>query len=662
MLQNKASILEKDRFGGLRIEGRLELPPGDGLVERIEKLLLNNALELKISPDEEDLECTHSSAIYFQFIQKFNGIEVLDSDIRVTLDRYNYIRSIIISRIVPRTVESSQSNPEIDPKKIVLDRVKPKVANLTEPESFFAISEDGMELLPVYVLFGTFEGPLTYRFVIKKNGGDLISQVTMSIGFPFIGSLLFNPNPIVSMNLQQTKGVSQSLEDAIWNKDESKVSHLIDALRKDSQVENIELKSRSTPYVRIISNGQIILQENRADYPSSDEEFDQLMVLFHIQEFQKYLLMIDDEFRLSNLPLDVEIRSGFKGAEFCLPNLSVPNPHITMGGPGPHDNPFSRYAQDGKMIIHEYSHALFDDLVGGYSPFDLRTMEYNAMSEAYALLFPCVYFSGKYLHKPDGLYEWTQFLSNTNFATTIDRSSDPGLYKYDEWLSYINNQRDQARDADNIAGYILATALWKSYQTSIKNPGILSEWVEARDKFFRRQFQLFRSIGQGTTVREAMKTYIDFLSSSDQEDERELKNQINCFRDMHIFYGASEDDIIIENCTFNLEQPESTSSLSFLFVNSAPKIRVAIKNNANNTIDIGLLCFYLYSNREADPIKVIFPILDLAPMTSLNLDFPSPKEDAIELRGYSIKIDLWIPSRTNGEEYGYTKEYSVTIK
>jgi hypothetical protein len=643
-----------DRFGGRRITGDFHMSHDSYIVDQVKEFLIQNSVCFGTPNDSNRLDFFGSTKTntghLMIFNQLFNSLPVFDAYITVRLDDSRTINWIKIGKIVPDCPIEYQDN-EVDPVAKIIEYLKEERGiEFSTPERSYMVL--GKSLVPIFILIATKEKkPSTERFIVQRYTGEILSQLDLSIQMADIPALLFDPNPVISYLKKSKstmisfigfyKGLGSSLKDGI------------SLLREEVIIPSMDFHG---DFYSLSGNGVDVQQSKPPIYNGTpidlnyeEASFHELMAYYHIYNYNKFINNIIGR-QLSNHSIKVYVDLEFEGASF-VPDAR--HPYIMLGKG--RDKSENIYGEDGKVILHEYSHFIVDQLTCGHVNNDERRIDYEALSEAYALLLPIVYLSGESDCWTDLIFDWAWIGDN---SPRIDRISDENLPKYDEWL----DQREPGgrfygmRGVDNIGGFILAASLWDVFLRSGGSSTELATRRKVRDEFFNINLNLLQEIDKGTTIREAMKQFILLAARQNDIECGSLITFIESFIKMKIFVNERSSAISIRVPTFNkgwltqghvLDQKES-----MWFEKRDGRLYLCIRMHYEGRIlDIALLdgCITYPETAIRERIHFCMPLIDKFGRNATEVEIELTGLDESTLSGASVFIRLRVPGGLDNE-------------
>jgi len=633
--------------------------------------LLSNSSQFGISSDPNDIELLevhrNDSGNLLIFNQLYNGRPILDAGINVKVDRNSNIESIKIDKLVNRSsIQFSIS--EVDSKKIVLDLLGSsyKEIEVSEPEESYMV--DNKSLVPIFILMVKTSKPSeNFRFIVHRYTGKIISQLDLSINLPSPKALLFVPNPIITLRSVPKKFTSfneSGLKDEIDQRGHSKdVRFALNKLREEVglfEVEGDDKSIRLTSQYAFIDASEQSMTANPLDFEYNTDAFHKIMVHYHIYNYANYINNLNKNKKYVHNPVEVEIDPRFNFPATCLPDK------IKFGTPTYRDE--NNYAEDGKAVVHEYSHFIFGKLTKGTIPQDGR-IDYEALSEAYAILLPCIFFSGEKDTWSDNLYDWAVFGPN---SPKIDRLRERGFPHYYEWTG--DRERglyDGRDDTDDLGGFILASSLWNVFLEMGGDSKVIETRKTARDIFFRLHIDFMDGLAKSTTIREAMKAFLNSMAKSDNASEEVLRIYLKHLQYMGVFRGDRNANLVLERSPGdNKVQLQETrlnggASVWIEMINDRPSISVCVKNTGSGRLESALMKITVLFDEGAQKIEEssLYLVFDLESgsdrVFSKRLWEGATQKD---ISGARISISMFSPGGEFPKEDAFEDRIDLTIQ
>jgi len=315
-----------------------------------------------------------------------NGIKLFRKRIYVNLDSNEHIR--VITNEVPPNLSFVDLGGGIsisEAAKIAQKVIKAKVAtwerNLSK-EIYFPLPQ-GVCYRAWNIMISSKEPRGEWRIIVDKRSGEILSKRNIIKRALTGKGLVFDPNPVMALRSTNIRDNSDTSSSAL---DEARLTVNLPMLN-DPINGNYFL---SGSYVDIVNASA---KENVPNffYTRSDDRFNEVMAYYHVQAFHDYFFGLGFTGLLDSAPLSVDPNASNLDNSFYLPGEK----RIELGRGGVDD------AEDADIIIHEYGHAILDDIVPGFGV----NNESNSIGEAFGDYVACTYSAHKHFN-PTFVGEW----------------------------------------------------------------------------------------------------------------------------------------------------------------------------------------------------------------------------------------------------------------
>ena len=444
----------KDRPTSIR--GEFPLPATDSPEDAIINFLSDHADELRLPVAEESLETVQAvdtpSGQTYRFVQKLDEVPVFGTEVMVVIDRDRRVKQIDLSQEPHTDVAQPAGDTKLKPRA-ALKSASDFLGDYTQrdkpatPEAIYFPSGEGLKLA-FKVLIPTREPAHDWLVIVDAYSGDILHHEDLIVHIPDGQGLVFDPNPVVTAGnnaLRDPDATAASCGFAGTARatvDGQRVTRTLSDIRLDGTVHRLE-----GPYVRIRDFGApstIFPAEANAgnfNYSSGDERFEAVNVYYHIDTFQRYLQSIGIT-SAHNRVIECDPHEGSGAAFFSPVDGGL---HFSNSGPCRPDR-----AEDGHVMIHEYGHAIQNNMVptwGGTNPTTGR-QETRAMGEGFGDTMACVFYSdhgGGFLREV--FEQW--IFGDQGGLRRVDGTK---IYPTD-WVSQVHSD-----------GEIWSAALWSIYR------------------------------------------------------------------------------------------------------------------------------------------------------------------------------------------------------
>jgi hypothetical protein len=431
-----------------------------------------------------------------RYIQEFKGVPVHDSEIIVNFNQNGQIQSLynnyhygIPSELDPKNILitkdeatkivndlfKSYSKYEIGEPNLLIyqyfneSNLPPRNSNKIIPKrkEFLSIvysklnQKTNKEIIEgKYFLIWDFvvvtENPLDkWRIMIDTFTGNLINVIDLK-QYSSKGKV-FNPNPAVTtgdITLSSSSPLevleNQCIDIELYRLDPpNNGSYYLDGKYvKMLEIESPEAKEPVEP------SGNFV-------YSCNDHRFLNVMVYYHIDNFQNYLQNHLDLFNICNFSLEVDPQglNGDDNSHYsppALPQNPIGRPYLAFGEGGVRD------AEDAQVILHEYGHAIQDNCNPGFNN------PRSGVGEGFGDILAAIYYDDKHKElKTRGLmFSWDASPFGSPAAFWPGRRYDiDWLFDGPEYTSWYNHKDQNGRyDGMHMTGQLWCATIFELYR------------------------------------------------------------------------------------------------------------------------------------------------------------------------------------------------------
>ncbi len=437
------------------------------LIEKEAKELLLSYYPQLGSNQNELVLVNHQRSLlghHILFAHYHQGLRVYQSEVKINISNSGSVLSILNNLIL------FEGKAPVHPSNF----------NINSAESIYALGST--EVQPCYLKVQKNESGV-YEEVLLNSKNEVIMTRTLDLFFTrkdtVVQTKIFKPDPLTTANKLY------GADGGLWvNKNGLDYPELT-AQRVTVPVTvgfSNDTFYTSSPYITIadIESPQqdpykTIL--NNFDFTRSSPHFREMMALYHIEEYRKYLKSIGYGFEaMFNTFVDVAAYMGQDQSRFSFSNGY---PSIYFGTGGVPD------AEDADVIIHEYTHAITYYI----TPNTSNGNERIAIEEANCDFMACQY------SKALSDFNWRQVFNwdghnvfwdgrNANSPNKYPKDLDPDFYKSSViWSSMLNDiSLDLGRD---ITTRILIASMY-SYDNSLSMQQCADLLVQADSLLYER--------------------------------------------------------------------------------------------------------------------------------------------------------------------------------
>ncbi len=397
-----------------------------------ETFLKKIADELKIKPDLSQLKFdqvkTSILGKHVLFQQYEGGKSISGAWIRVDINPANEIYNVQ-NDLVPDTVLAKSSKKAKSAAMLVTVEAASATAlqatGSTDPAHTIVATET--VILPVLgvlheawkiVVSGT-KPRGEWKVYVDAETGAVLQTVDLLKHADGRGRV-FDPHPVATLN-------DPSLSDTSPIPDGAYFEVVLKDLDGSGHLEGPFVSTSTT-------NGRVKRANLDFRFKRSDRAFKEVMVYFHIDRVQRYI----QELGFTNV-LNKSIAVNIDGLTDDNSNYSPLTKSLTFGTGGVDD------AEDAEIVLHEYGHAMQDDMVNGFG----ATHEGGSMGEAFGDYWAASFYSE---HKPVSMQA---SIGNWD-ATFYSGANPPFLRRLDSNKLYPRDMKNEVHDD----GEIWSACLW----------------------------------------------------------------------------------------------------------------------------------------------------------------------------------------------------------
>jgi Zn-dependent metalloprotease len=204
-----------------------------------------------------------------------------------------------------------------------------------------------------------------WKIYVKADDGTIVKKLNIIKDLDGRGRV-FDPNPVVKLNdlnLRDNSAIQEQAYEEVVLRD----------LDGSGNLDGPFVSTRTT-------NNRIRSPNNKFLFRREDRPFKEVMVYYHIDRFQRYI----QELGLDNV-LNHSINVSIDGQTDDNSHYSPFGKDLTFGTGGVDD------AEDADIILHEYGHAIQDDIIPGWG----EHKEGKAMGEAFGDYCAASFFADK---------------------------------------------------------------------------------------------------------------------------------------------------------------------------------------------------------------------------------------------------------------------------
>jgi Zn-dependent metalloprotease len=403
--------------------------------------LKQNLKQLKITAEQAQLRYEKTApslggfAVLYQ--QHYKNIPIHGAWVAVHVDRSNRVfllrnDTVPVEKLEQRLPRRQRSaRRPISVEAIARRKIRESggiLSTAIEKESMIYAYKNTFR--PIWKVKFSTTKPMTSRILfIDKITGHILDDRDVMRRIHGKGQV-FIPNPIVALN-QDDLFNDRDRSTKIFAKAYRKV--VLRDLEPGGYLRGPYVDARNTAKPARSGNQEFI-------YTRRDDRFEQVMVYYHIDAVQRHLQSLGFKGKTGILerPMKVNAHGGREDNSYYDPS---PGKHdLTFGDGGVDD------AEDAEVILHEYGHAIQDDIVPGFG----QSHEGGAMGEGFGDYLAASFFARfKSVERQARFAEWD--------VKAVKGSDEKSLRRLDSKKHYPEDMANEVHDD----GEIWSACLWQ---------------------------------------------------------------------------------------------------------------------------------------------------------------------------------------------------------
>jgi len=491
---------------------------------------------LRLSTDRKDLQVTQSKTTstgsYVRFQQFIDGVPVVGGEVIVHTDRAGFVRRINAGHQPRESVVTTAREEKIaaaEAEKIMREAVgepftiRPKGKLSTDRVYFRA--KDGLRLAWL-VTANTLQPPHDWFVYVDAATGAVLA-LEDRIMFIDGQGMVFNPSPVVTMNDNTIReGITP---EATLNGERQSV------VLRDITGPVGGNYTLSGPFCNIVNLADPnigIPAENSAagfNYDRTADNFEAVNVYFHIDSLQRYIQNTLDINDANNRTIDADPHDNSMNAAWYSPGTK--DLHFSDSGPTQPDR-----AEDSDCMVHEYGHAIQDDMVPGWGAPVPGTTRYEsrAIGEGFgdmmAVLYNILHGNG---YQRQVMEDWVFVHNNLGDGLRGLRRVD-----HDKLYSAFSTSDSFYSNSEIWAG-----ALWNIFLAMGGDSPTVADWEEPRDILLKAMIASHRLLTASASMPDAAEALMNTHEELEDQCGRQLLAMIDEFHDREILDCQTGSDI-----------------------------------------------------------------------------------------------------------------------
>lgn len=571
LLANAHVVMDSSRTRPVRIRGNFALPAARTIPQQVSKFLIDNAAEIAVPFGAAELKLVKEADVagrrILRYDHRLDGIRVFGAQTIVTVDPSNRISQVDLYQGPTRTVRPRTDSRLLDVKaaaKAAAIAVGAHTvrAKAPPPEPIW-FPFQGSVVRAFLIVIPTRDPVHDWQIVVEAATGRILDKRDLIKEMPNGTGMVFDPNPVVTASNSTfrdpaaTSGACGFAGTPVATLDAQRVSRTLQGLTLSGGNYILtgpwcEIHDFATPAGPVPAEAS-----GNFNYSCTDPNFNAVMVYYHIDEFQRYLQSIG----ITNAhaspiqcdPLDNSIIAAwYSPADGGL--------HFSNSGNCRPDR-----ATDADVMLHEYQHAIQDNIVPGWASssnpitgFD----EAGAMGEGAGDFVACAYFADR-----GGGFQREVF-EDWVFAPAGLRRVDGTKVYPTHWTGSVHSD-----------GEIWSAALWNAYRAiggDTVGAGALTAHEEARKAMFRSLFGSYPLLAVNASMADGAEAVMRTNAALPEYRGAHLRELLQSFHDRGILKVLPGADLYVRD---DAVDPGTTAYQAPIFWDSPD---VWIRNNDDN--------------------------------------------------------------------------------
>jgi hypothetical protein len=548
LLANAHVVMDSGRTRPIQVRGAFALPTARTVSQQVGKFLVENAAELAVPFSAAEMKLVKEAEVAGRKILRYDhcleGIRVFGAQTIVTVDTSNRLSQVDLYPGPTRAVRLRTDSPLLDSKAATkaaaaaigphTPRAKPP-APAPEPIWF---PFQGTVVRSILVLIPTVNPAHLWQIVVEANSGRILDKRDLIKEMPDGTGMVFDPNPVVSaMNSTfrdpaATTGSCGFAGTPVATLDAQRVSRTLQGLTMSGG--NFTLTG---PWCQILDSAAPTVTvpaeaSGNFNYSCTNPSFNAVMIYYHIDEFQRYLQSIGiTNARASVIPCD-PLDNSINAAWYAPPSGGGDGGlHFSNSGNCQPDR-----ATDADVMLHEYHHAIQDDIVPAWgssnNPITGRN-EAGAMGEGAGDFIACAYFADR-----NGGFQREVF-EDWVFAPSGLRRVDGTKVYPTNWTGSVHSD-----------GEIWSAALWNTYRAiggDAGGAGALTAHENARQAMFRSLIGSYPLLAVNASMPDGAEAVMRTNAALPQYRGAHLREMLQSFHDRGILKVDAGADLFVRD-------------------------------------------------------------------------------------------------------------------
>lgn len=542
LLANAHVVMDSSRTRPVRIRGAFALPAARTVSQQVSKFLIDNAAEIAVPFGAAELKLVKEADVagrkVLRYDHRLDGIRVFGAQTIVTVDPSNRISQVDLYQGPTRAVRARTDARQLDAKAAVKAASAAIGAHTARskappPEPIWFPTR-GTVVRAFLLLIPTRDPVHDWQIVIDAATGRVLDKRDLIKEMPDGTGMVFDPNPVVTAmdatfrDPAATTGTCGFAGTAVATLDAQRVSRTLQGLTMSGG--NFTL---SGPWCQIHNfaapAGPVPAEASgNFNYSCTDPNFNAVMVYYHIDEFQRYLQSIG----ITNAhasPIQCDALDNSIIAAWYSP--ADGGLHFSNSGNCRPDR-----AADADVMLHEYQHAIQDDIVPGWASSNNSITgrnEAGAMGEGAGDFVACAYFADR-----GGGFQREVF-EDWVFAPAGLRRVDGTKVYPTSWSGSVHSD-----------GEIWSAALWNTYRAiggDVVGAGALTAHENARKAMFRSLFGSYPLLAVNASMPDGAEAVMRTNAAHPDYRGAHLREMLQSFHDRGILSVAAGADLYVRD-------------------------------------------------------------------------------------------------------------------
>lgn len=530
----------------IRLRGEFALPAAPHLVDSVKSFLGTHAHELAIPFGLDGLKLVKEVDVPGQRVLRFDhmidGVPVLGAQLLVATDAHNRVRQVDLYPGATNVIKPTGALLAADQAQdAAIKSLGNPATRMTPPAPRPVWFPTQAGVVRAFEVIVPTSGPAhDWQIIVDAQTGKVLSKRDLKKESPDGSGMVFDPNPVVTANNNSFRDPTATVAACTFA---GSAQATIDAQRVSRTLKDLTVTGGNYtlkgPYCDIHNFGAPAStfpaeSTGNFNYASNDDRFDAVNVYYHIDTFQRYLQSIGIS-NAHNSVIQADPHDNNGGAWYSPVDLGL---HFSDSGSCRPDR-----AEDGDCMIHEYQHAIQDNIVPGWAstvnPVTGRD-EAGAMGEGAGDFVACCYFADR------GSGYQREVFEDWVFGNPPDGGPPTGLRRVDGTKLYPTDWASEVH-AD---GEIWSAALWNIYRAiggDATGAGAAAAHEDARKAMLRSLFNSYALLATNASMPDGAEALMTTNAANDEYRGKHLREMLQSFHDRGILAVAAGADLYVRD-------------------------------------------------------------------------------------------------------------------